>query len=527
MKRFVSITTIILLALIVILALMPYWPQPLWWLANMIQLGPFYLLFVPLGALFLASLFFHQWKTLTAQILCALLILFGIMGFQWHPAANDWTFNRGPDTLRVLSMNIGRDKEVGIRLNHAKFMDLIKETRPDIIALQEAGHSMLLDQLREAFPERTWYGAFQNGFTLISTLPVRKAAIEWDERASAIQKYQVTGPDYLINYFNIHFMTPRYGMEAIINKGLAAGKAPMQKVTRQQRDEARAAARLIQGHANVIISGDFNITPLHPIYRRNWAQYTNAFSAQGNGFGHSKFFLFHGVRIDHVLCDDRWEVLNAKVGPSLDSDHRPLIVDLKYTGPQKTSAAEPAHRYSDIELIDFSRAFYFEEFEANPGRFESFGTGYLSIDHQNAYTRGYALKIEKRPNAEALKAGAGLDLWDIRRFGRIKFSYKIPSPLPEKVPVCLKVQTRFNDWITVAGVFPDQCDGAAGRPAYSLIADNQWHEADIRAAEAVRSVLPAIKYLQGVRFTIDHPAAENNLFWIDDFRVTTDNDEKD
>ena len=107
------------------------------------------------------------------------------------------------------------------------------------------------------------------------------------------------------------------------------------------------------------------------------------------------------------------------------------------------------------------------------------------------------------------------NLWDLERYGVLSFSYKIP----DNVPVCVKVETRFGDWITLGGTQKSQCEGAIAKDFISLLADNQWHEADINVREAVNSLLLAVKYLEALQFTIDHPLSENNVFWLDDLRV--------
>ena len=69
------------------------------------------------------------------------------------------------------------------------------------------------------------------------------------------------------------------------------------------------------------------------IYRRDWGAFPNAFSTAGSGFGTSKVTRWFGVRIDHVLLGPGWECDRAFVGPHIAGDHRPVVVDLRYTGP--------------------------------------------------------------------------------------------------------------------------------------------------------------------------------------------------
>jgi endonuclease/exonuclease/phosphatase (EEP) superfamily protein YafD len=65
------------------------------------------------------------------------------------------------------------------------------------------------------------------------------------------------------------------------------------------------------------------------IYRRYWSAWQNAFSTAGLGFGYTKYTRRWGIRIDHVLAGDEWRVLEARVGPDLGGDHRPVVVKLE------------------------------------------------------------------------------------------------------------------------------------------------------------------------------------------------------
>ena len=54
---------------------------------------------------------------------------------------------------------------------------------------------------------------------------------------------------------------------------------------------------------------------------------------------------------------------------------------------------------------------------------------------------------------------------------------------------------------------------------YKLIADGQWHEAQIDAKKIVGSVLPGINRLSNFQFYTDGNAQKSDQFWIDDFKI--------
>ena len=372
MKKFIKFITAFYLLLVVALVAIPYWPRGLWWLANIIQVLPLILLTIPFILLLLPALFLRLWRTALMQLLGVLLVVFGLMRFVPNGYLAAPPAGRPADSIRVLSMNIGRDKDIGLRFNIDKFIALLKETDPDIIALQEAGYPSILKQIRQAFPGVLWYGSFKDGFSLISKMPINLQSFNGNGRRGVVNKYKIFNDQYVITFYNVHFMTPRPGLEYILTDGLP-GITAMKKVTALQSEQAAMAYAEIRANRNVIVAGDFNLTTIFPLYRLYWSKFQNALSRRGAGFEHTKFFLFHGVRIDHVLCDADWQVISARVGPSMDSDHRPVIADLRFVGRR-----QPAHPAVSVPPAappeDYRNAYHYENFEINPGSLDANGT---------------------------------------------------------------------------------------------------------------------------------------------------------
>jgi len=95
--------------------------------------------------------------------------------------------------------------------------------------------------------------------------------------------------------------------------------------------ESTLLSQWVLPYKNVLIVGDFNMTTANPIYRKCWSRYTDVFSRAGHGFGYTKYTSWHGVRIDHVLCDDSWTAIHSEAGPDVGSDHRPVVAELRRT----------------------------------------------------------------------------------------------------------------------------------------------------------------------------------------------------
>ncbi len=82
-----------------------------------------------------------------------------------------------------------------------------------------------------------------------------------------------------------------------------------------------------------IIAGDFNLSEHSTIYQDVTRDMQDAFRAAGTGPGFTwglNPLPFPVIRLDYVFVDSAFEVTGARVGPNLSSDHRPVIVTLRY-----------------------------------------------------------------------------------------------------------------------------------------------------------------------------------------------------
>ena len=83
-------------------------------------------------------------------------------------------------------------------------------------------------------------------------------------------------------------------------------------------------------HGPLLVAGDFNLTP--------WSEYFSAALEESGlhdaalGFGLTRSwpaqFAPLGIRIDHCLLSRHWQARTTALGPSLGSDHLPLVADV-------------------------------------------------------------------------------------------------------------------------------------------------------------------------------------------------------
>jgi endonuclease/exonuclease/phosphatase (EEP) superfamily protein YafD len=207
----------------------------------------------------------------------------------------------------------------------------LRDSRPDVLILDEWAEGM--NAQLQALLGEGWTSA-SAGPTILSRFPVvfrRKIGEEevgrpW--RAPAIS-VDLQTPDGSIGVVAVHLETPREGLEEMMI-GRWRGIPTMIQTTENRRHESELSCQLARELSGpVLVAGDFNMPVDSAIYREFWSVWQNAFSVAGCGYGHTKFTRRFGVRIDHILASEHWRILEARVGPDLGGDHRPVIVDMQ------------------------------------------------------------------------------------------------------------------------------------------------------------------------------------------------------
>jgi endonuclease/exonuclease/phosphatase (EEP) superfamily protein YafD len=104
--------------------------------------------------------------------------------------------------------------------------------------------------------------------------------------------------------------------------------------SRLRNNELASIAAFAAAHPGpLIVAGDFNITPWSRHFRAALERSGLNDSAAGHGLAPSWPSQFPplGIRIDHCWVSRHWRSTDVRLGPSLGSDHLPLIADLEFT----------------------------------------------------------------------------------------------------------------------------------------------------------------------------------------------------
>jgi endonuclease/exonuclease/phosphatase (EEP) superfamily protein YafD len=230
-------------------------------------------------------------------------------------------------TLRLLTCNVQRGD-----LKIQEFADLIRETRPDLVLLQEYGNvdpQILLG-------DDGWSVRTEGEFCLASRHPIAS----FEALARPDKKYRTIAVRASVSWFgrslpivSVHLMTPRRGLDAILGRKFQ-GIGEFQEIAAVQRFESGLVRRWVEeSPGSILLAGDFNLTSEHPLFRRDWSVYTDAFSRTGWGLGHTMFTRRIGLRIDHILCGTGWHPIRCwVVATDVGSAHRAVIADLVQDG---------------------------------------------------------------------------------------------------------------------------------------------------------------------------------------------------
>lgn len=297
-----------LLAIVAALAVLASYAGRWWWFADVLAN------FRPqLGLILLASfviLLFGKWFRFAFLMLVIAAVDLLPVGLLYRPAASSpATF--GPN-LRVVSFNLLSPNE-----NYDEVITFLEDTDADLVFLHEASEpwenaiteSTLSYEVTRTRADDQIFG------TLVLAPPgaeVSPFSFAFDgERA-----VQVVLPwgDASISLLGIHPLSPSTSIRA----GL-------------RDDQLAFAADWAAGQSGpVAVVGDFNASP--------WSHTFAAFREAGlldsqQGFGVQLSFpttsnLVLRVPIDHLLHSAELAVVDRRLGPSLGSDHNPLIVDL-------------------------------------------------------------------------------------------------------------------------------------------------------------------------------------------------------
>lgn len=329
-------------------------PRPFWWAAIVAVALP--ALTVTLVALTVVLVMAKRWSgtalhVVVLSVLALRLVPFERFGARPAPAAGD---------LVVMTFNAPRYGASAERLT-ADVADLLAAERPGLVALQEAGaeharrppyRPVIASYVRPAVDSMGYRLAIPPDWETELPLLVRLDAPGEFAVLEQTQQFLATSPEdeAASRYVRTHFRWQgREGVHYNLHLRSFGEEKPWDTVqlfemgtwlpfvrryrTAYQRraDEVEQIVAQVREEAlPVLLSGDFNATPDNWTYRQFAQGRTDAFRAAGSGWGGTYRADRPLVRIDFVLADPAWHVVAAHVPDVQFSDHRPVVVRLRW-----------------------------------------------------------------------------------------------------------------------------------------------------------------------------------------------------
>jgi hypothetical protein len=283
---------------------------PKWWAAVLFVLS-------------LPATFYWGKLAFIALLVCASFQLMLYGGMRFHPMSSDSHLH----SLQVMTLNAGE----GL-LDLAKLKSFILGGSVDLIAFQELPKEVAIDLI---LTPPDWFLLRCGKLVIASRYPVelvssleRNDIVVGQGYGLVYMTFDVKLPGRPMRFMNVHLDTPRSGLEPFVHRDFDLEN--LRNNFRRRYHETTIVANDAKSMGVSVVLGDFNMPYESPLYQAYFGDYTNAFSASGNGFGSTKYTSWYSVRIDHVLLTSSLKPLQAKVGLDLGSDHRPLLVDLEF-----------------------------------------------------------------------------------------------------------------------------------------------------------------------------------------------------
>jgi endonuclease/exonuclease/phosphatase (EEP) superfamily protein YafD len=304
------------------------------WFATVLLFGPRWVYAVPLVVVLPAAALCRRRRLLALAATGVAALLVGVINDVRVPFPAFGARSEGP-RLRVMTYNIG-----GGTFEPRELMALIEEVGADVVGLPECGHRV--DPAAALAKGYTVHD--DNGACLITRLPVRAVDIRdptdfWVLYGSGvINRYELEWQGKPFSIEVVHLETVREGLEALRfgfwKPSWEGPKVMGENISERLLESRRAFEWTARSKLPTLVLGDFNMPVESAIYREVWSPLHNAFSERGVGRGITKATRLHGIRIDHILYDDKWLCDRVWVTRDLGMDHRPLVADLPLRGGQ-------------------------------------------------------------------------------------------------------------------------------------------------------------------------------------------------
>ena len=230
------------------------------------------------------------------------------------------------------STNAARDD-----IEDKKIVDFIKDNNADVVCFQEFS-AVKYHLLKKDYPywvkTNLMIPTQKSVLAVFSKYPiVNEGYVEFFDSTNNTMYVDIDFNGKIVRIYNVHLESNRSdAMYAPNNKNLYSSLITSVLKAEQKRIEQ---AQLIKKHlkgfdGNVIIAGDFNCTQYAPAYLDLKDARKDTFVEAGNGFGGTYELFGYPFKIDHILVDSAFDVIQHKNYDTNLSDHEPVMAAIKF-----------------------------------------------------------------------------------------------------------------------------------------------------------------------------------------------------
>jgi len=376
LRKFTHRLFIILNSLVVLLFLLAcaniFLHPGRWWLISLLGLFFPYLLML-VGCFFIVGLFIRSFRRWALMSLVALLLGWpNIRHFLAMHPGNHFNPDRQPRSLRILTWNVRSfddfvTKKRPLLRHRPKMLDFIGGQQADVLCLQEfyepltrhgleSNITYIQTQLHYPyyFFSRDYIkpGLYEAGVAIFSRYPIIDTLLQEFSRPygfhtteSLIAADILAGND-TIRVFTTHLQSVLFGSKEFhdieiiknVNDSIVGASRSIARKLRDafrhrgdQAEEVRAT--LDKSPYPGIICGDFNDVPNSYTYATIRGNWQDSWLQKGFGIGRTYVNISPTLRIDYILADPRFNVLQCRKVPLPWSDHNPVEADLELEAP--------------------------------------------------------------------------------------------------------------------------------------------------------------------------------------------------
>jgi endonuclease/exonuclease/phosphatase family metal-dependent hydrolase len=362
LKQLLIVFTLAVCVVFVCSVLIPYLkPASWWWLGFIGLLVPY------LAIVLLFAVFFWLIVKPGISLLPLVSLLLGMQQIQacfaWH-ISNSFTEEKADSVIRIVDWNVGSmyglsNDNLKRRHNRKEIAAAILNLQPDIICLQEFNHSYTqggeadnLSLFTREYPYHYFShdyerknGYYVSGSIIFSKHPiVHKGSIQYASYLPEKMIYaDISLPGkQLIRVHTLHLQSYKFsntdyaGLESIKTQDSLALEASKNIVSKMKKAfllrsiQAQAAKQAIEKSTYPsIVCGDFNDVPNSYTYFQIKGNKQDAFLKKDFGLGKTYTGIAPTLRIDYILADKQFHIMQFDMVDEGLSDHVMLVSDLK------------------------------------------------------------------------------------------------------------------------------------------------------------------------------------------------------